>query len=337
MSKRKIHPLRGIAIGTAVAVASMYLWAQDTEPRKSRRHTTPITSAATTTQAINETREDTSRINAAFRARSAHFHRDDGAIIYIDTITGEEWIDSTTITQLPRMKYPLIMDVTVGVDIWNPVMRIFGQTHGLTSFVADLNLHNRYFPTVEVGLGSASNEPSDKNFHYTSPLSVFFKLGANYNFIYNNNPDYKFFAGIKYGFSPFKWGLSSATPAPGYWGDVPPFSIPNQSATAGWIEFGIGLRVKLWKNLSAGWSIKYNFLLHESKNIHGQPWYIPGYGTRGMALNGSFTLSYTLPINQKPIKAFVDPEDVVPVSNELASPGITQNDSIIELTDTIAL
>ena len=294
--------MRRIAIGTLIIVATLCLWAQDnnsSSQRRSKRYTTPITSAATTTQAINETREDTSRINAAFRARSSHYHRDDGAIVYVDTLTGEEWIDSASITQLPKMKYPLLMDATVGVDIWDPLMRVFGQKYGITAFSADVNFHNRYFPCVEVGLGSASNAPSDKNFHYMSPMSVYFKVGANYNFLYNSNPAYKFFVGLRYGFAPFKWGLASANPAPGYWGDVPPFSIPNQSATAGWIEFCLGLRVQLWKNISAGWMFKYHALIHESKSIHGEPWYIPGYGSRGQAITGAFIISYTIPFKER--------------------------------------
>ena len=287
--------MRVVLIALAITAATFALWSQDTAPRKSRRHTTPITSAATTTQAINETREDTSRINAAFRARSSHYHRNDGAIVYIDTITGEEWIDSATIISVPGMKYPLLVDCSFGVDIWDPVMRIFGQKNGLVGFYADVNLHNRYFPMVEVGLGNADNAPADKDFHYISPTSLYFKIGANYNFIYNSNPDYKFFIGLRYGFSPFRWGLKSADPSPGYWGDVPPFSIATHNATAGWGEVALGLRIKLWKNIFAGWMVKYHALLHESKSIHGKPWYIPGYGTRGQAITGSFYISYTIP------------------------------------------
>lgn len=295
---KHVTSLRIIAAATAALIAAATLFAEDT-PRKTRRRTTPITSAATTTQAINETKEDTSRINAAIRARSSHYHRDDGAIVYVDTVTGIEWVDSTTIVKSARMKYPLLMDATVGADIWDPVMRIFGQKHGLSSLSFDLNMHNRYFPTFEVGLGSASNTPNDKNFHYFSPLSVFFKIGANYNFIYNSNPDYKFFAAVRYGFSPFKWAVD-ATPATGYWGPVPPLIIPNQSATAGWLELGIGLRVKLWRNISAGWMFKYHLILHKSKNIHGEPWYVPGYGATNQAITGSFMVSYTIPFKNRP-------------------------------------
>lgn len=131
MTARSI--MRGIVLAVAVSAAAGCLWADDAAPKRQRR-ATPITTAATTTQAVNETRDDTARINAARRARSTHYHREDGTTVYVDTVSGEEWIDSTAIRSIPKMKYPLFVDATVGVDIWDPVMRLFGQKHGLLGF-----------------------------------------------------------------------------------------------------------------------------------------------------------------------------------------------------------
>ena len=125
--------MRSLILASAVAVAAGALWADDA-PAKPKRHISPVNNAASQTQAINETKDDTSRINAAFRARSSHVVRENGTILYIDSLTGEEWIDSTTLIKVPKMKYPLIMDATVGVDLWNPAMRAFGQKHGLVGF-----------------------------------------------------------------------------------------------------------------------------------------------------------------------------------------------------------
>lgn len=311
-----------------VAIAGGAIWADDA-PARPKRHISPVNTSASQTQPINETRDDTSRINAAFRARSSHVLRDDGTILFIDTITGEEWIDSTTLIKLPRMKYPLIMDATVGVDIWNPAMRAFGQKHGLIGFWADVNLHNRYFPTFEFGLGQAKNTPAGMNFSYSSPMSVYFKIGADYNFLYNSNPAYKWFVGVRYGFSPFKWSLPEVNPAPGYWGDTPAFSLPDQNVTAGWFEFQLGLRVKLWKNLSAGWKLIYHTILHETKNVHGDPWYIPGYGTRGGAITGSFSLSYTLPLRgREATNADVDTTSSTITNESLDFPAPNPQDTI---------
>lgn len=292
-----------IAAGTLAAVADV----TPATKRHGRRRASPVNTQATTTQSINETRDDTARINAAIRARSSHFHREDGAVVYVDTITGEQWIDSAAIRKVPRMKYPLLTAVNAGVDIWDPIMRVFGQKYGIAGLAFDLSLHNRYFPTFEIGLGTARRTPTGNDYTYRSPLSVYFKIGANYNFLYNSNPDYQFFAGLRYGFSPFAWAIDNVTLSGDYWDETVKFDIPSQHSTAGWGEFVLGLRIRLGGNIHAGWLVRYHMLLHESKNAHGKPWYIPGYGARGQAITGSFTISYTLPLKNKNILVDLPP------------------------------
>ncbi len=307
---------RFFAIALVAIIAIISVWA-DEAPRR-RRHITPLNTAATTTQSINETRDDTARINAARRAASTSYRRDDGYYVYVDTVTGEEWVDSTNVPQGSKMKYELFSGINLGVNIWDPMMRLFGQKHGLIDFSADVNLFNRFFPTVEVGLGSANNTPADRNFTYKSPLTIYAKLGLNYNFLFNGNPDYKFFAGVRYGFSPFKWSVENITLNSPYWDNTSKFEIPSQSSTAGWFEICLGLRIKLHKSISAGWTFRYHSILHESKSQHGEPWYIPGYGTRNQAITGSFSIYYTLPIKRN--KA---PEiEEIPIDDTLATDSI---------------
>lgn len=159
-----------------------------------RRRATPVNTAATTTQAVNETANDTSRINAKRRANSISYLDENGRTIFIDTITGDEWTDSTVINRVPKMEFPLFHALTIGVNVWDPIMRAFGQKFGIADAWLELSLHNRYKPIVEVGLGTADNTPSGMNFTYKSPMSVYFRLGANYNFLYNSNPSYSVFA-----------------------------------------------------------------------------------------------------------------------------------------------
>lgn len=305
---KRPHALRLTAFATAAAIAAMSLWADDPQPSRNRRHITPLNTAATQTQHVNETKDDTSRINAAFRARSSHVHRDDGTILYIDTVTGEEWIDSAGMFQVPKMKYDLLQGVDVGVNVWDPVMRLFGQKHGLIGFNAAVNLHNRYFPAFEAGLGRASLLSEKPVFRYKSPVAPYFKIGCDYNFLYNSTQDYKWFVGLRYGFSAFKWTVDDVYPADNYWGDVPPLAIPSQNATAGWIEFNLGLSVRLWRNISAGWRIIFHSLVHQTANEHGKPWYTPGYGTSGI-ISGSFSFTYHIPLRGKTHAADIAPAD----------------------------
>lgn len=264
-----------------------------------RRKVTPVDTPATGTQAVNETKNDTSRINAKRREGSVAIVNDRGLLVYIDTITGEEWVDSMALYQgdgIPKMEYPLFQSLSVGVDIWDPVMRAFGQKYGLAGAWVELSLHNRYKPIVEVGLGKADNTPANMNFTYRSPLSVYFKIGANYNFFYNNNPDYSLFAGVRYGFSPFSFRVYDVTLDSPYWDETTAIDFPSQHVTTGWLELALGLRVKIWGPISAGWTFRYKTILHESRSACGEPWYIPGFGSRNSAVSGSFSIAYTLPL-----------------------------------------
>jgi len=264
-----------------------------------QRRITPVETPATTTIPINELENDTARINARIRASMAHYLDENGNIIYIDTITGREWRDSTAMLRKIPMKYPLFTSASVGIDIWNPIMRAFKQHYGLIDFSIKANLHNRYQPVFETGLGLAKNTPADNNFTYRSPLSTYFRIGCDYNFLYNSTPDYQFTLGLRYGISPFSYSITDITINSDYWGETSRPEIPSQKATAGWWELAIGLRVKLFGPISAGWTFRYHQILHESKAPHGRPWYIPGYGSRQGAITGSFTIYYTLPLGSQ--------------------------------------
>lgn len=270
-------------------------------PARAQRRATPINSPQTATQPINELANDTARINARMRASMVHFHDENGNLIYVDTVTGREWRDSSAIkTEKKKMSYPMLQSASVGVDVWNPVMRAFGQKYGLVDFVALVNFHNRYNVVAETGLGLANNTPAANNFTYKSPLSWYLKLGADYNFLYNaDTTDYQFLAGLRLGMSPFAFRLTGITIDPGYWGEAAHPEIPSQRSTVGWLEIALGLRVKLWGPISAGWTVRYHAILAETKCKYGNPWYIPGYGSRHGAITASFTFFYTLTLSKK--------------------------------------
>ena len=114
-----------------------------------------------------------------------------GNTITVDTVTGQEYVDSTLLKAPPKMEYPLLHEVIAGVNVWDPIMRALGQKYGLGDVWGEVSLHNRYFPFFAVGLGNCNDTPVDKNYTFKTPLAPYFKIGASYNFFYNSNPDYK--------------------------------------------------------------------------------------------------------------------------------------------------
>lgn len=290
----KTHRLKYLLSILIVCIATIAADAQSS----SRRRMTPVENPSTVTQSINEARNDSTRIKEARMARSTHFHDEQGRTVYIDTVTGEQWIDSATLVPVVKMKYPLWDAASVSVDIWDPLMRAFGQKYGLFGAAVELSLHNRYKPVFELGFGQANNTPSGNNYTYKSPMSMFFRIGANYNFLYNSSPDYQFYGGLRYGFSSFSYSIENITVDVPYWDETARFDIPSQRSSVGWFELVFGLRVKLWGPLSAGWAFKYHTILHESKKPSGNPWYIPGYGSRSAAVTGSFSFTYTFSLDK---------------------------------------
>lgn len=264
-------------------------------PIAAQRRITPIDNPSTATQHINET----FNADSARRANLVEMKDASGRIVLVDTVSGTEFVDSTAINVVPKMEYPLIYAVSVGVDIWDPVMRMLGQKYGLVSFNAELNMHNRYIPVVEAGLGMASNTPADNNYTYKSKPAPFFKIGMNYNFLYNSSSSYMAMAGVRYGYSPFSFSVEDVTVDSPYWQEDTPMNIPSQNVSAGYFELLFNLRVKIAGSIYLGWSFKYHQIMHETKIPNGKPWYIPGYGTRESTVTGAFTVTYTFDFSKK--------------------------------------
>ncbi|MCM1076094.1 MAG: DUF6048 family protein [Bacteroides sp.] len=221
-----------------------------------------------------------------------------GNTIFVDTVTGREVVDSLLLPAPPKMEYPLLHELIGGVNLWNPLMRAFGQHYGLSDVWAEVSLHNRYFPFLAIGVDNCNDTPDGSNFTFRVPVSPYFKIGASYNFFYNSNPDYKLQMGFRYGFTTYKWNVEDITVNEGYWNDPTHFALLDQKSTAGYLEITFGLKVKVFRSWSLGWNIIYHSILHETKNPSGKPMFIPGYGKRGSAVTGSFSLMYTIPFDK---------------------------------------
>lgn len=220
-------------------------------------------------------------------------------LIFSDSIiTLPEELAEDTI-KISKNTQPLLYEASVGVDIWDPLMRLFGQKYGLFSVTGEMNFHNRYIPVVEIGLGHANSTPDDGNFTYKTPLSFFFKVGASYNFLYKGNPDYKLLGGFRLGYSSFTYDITDISANSGYWGDNEHFEILDQKSNALWGEFTLGLKVKIYKQISMGWNFKYRVMFNCKKNPNSNPWYIPGYGTESQDFGASYSIFYNFSLNKK--------------------------------------
>jgi len=196
-------------------------------------------------------------------------------------------------------RYPLVTDLSLGLNIADPIFLAFGQTYASSDISLTLNMWNRLQPTVEVGIGWAKSNPDDANFTYRGKPSPYFKVGANYNFMFKNSPDYQVLLGLRLGYSTFGYDINDAHYINSYWQEVIDFDIKGERSHALWAEAGVGLKVKIWDRISMGWMIRYHGILNYANKQHSKPWFIPGYGPRRSSLGFTLGIYYTLPWRHK--------------------------------------
>ena len=189
-----------------------------------------------------------------------------GNKIMVDTVTGLEVADTAATSRVPRMIYPLMHSASVGVDIWDPVMRLFGQHYGLIEFSGEVNLHNRYIPVVEIGLGRCDYTPANQNYTYRVATTPYFRIGCNYNFFYNSDPAYQAYGGIRLGYSPFRYHLENVVMNSGYWDETQTVDFPAMTSHVVYLNILIGIKVKISVRVSMWLAFRFMSRLHETKN-----------------------------------------------------------------------
>lgn len=198
--------------------------------------------------------------------------------------------------------YPLLNAVDISVNFWDGIAAIAGQSYGGADVSASLSLWNWLFPTIQIGLGGANSAPEGLNYRYKAPPRPYFKLGADYNFLYKSNPRYRLVAGFRFGLAPLSYSLQDVSITSSYWDQTDRFDITGQRATAVYGELLLGIQVNIWRQWSLGWSLRFHYLLSLPDASASRPWYIPGYGTRGSTLAPTLSLTYTIPLAKPAMK-----------------------------------
>lgn len=219
--------------------------------------------------------------------------------------------------------YPKLTEFSLGLNFGDLLMTAFGQKYTSVDLSATLNMWNRFQPVLVMGLGRAKDTPQDMNFTYTGKLSPYFKLGANYNFLFKNEPRYQLYAGARLAFSAFKYDITNVNIDNHYWGEYGNnFEMKGVSSNALWGEFLAGLKVGIAGNWALGWEVKFHGIFKEKKNENGKPWYIPGYGTRNGNWAFGISLYYTIPLNHDrwPVKEEKGKNKQVKSNGQIAPP-----------------
>lgn len=191
----------------------------------------------------------------------------------------------------PKKTYPF-KGINIGLELGKPALSLFTKNSGLSGKM-DINLGNKYFPTVEMGRVVLDKTSADGNF--CNSRGLYWKVGVNQALaVLGKKAENMFYAGAHLGFSAFTYDLRGSNPFDTYWGSNT-LSVDHLKGNATWLDLTVGVRVAIKGPISLGWSGHYRSTLLQSKNDFGHPILIPGYGENLKPQTGlSFHLYYRL-------------------------------------------
>ncbi len=198
---------------------------------------------------------------------------------------------------LPEMEpgdsIPLFNGFAISVDLVGPIQRLVSD-YGQFEAALRVNLRDRYFPIVEVGLGNAKHDDVVTQFSYKS-TAPYFRLGMDYNLLKDKHDIYRIYGGGRYALSYFKYDVSHPGVLDPIWKTVAPIEANGEKGHYHWLEFSIGVDAKIWGPFHMGWSVRYRRRLFYDTGSTGNVWYVPGYGESGNTrLGGTFNVGIDL-------------------------------------------
>lgn len=187
----------------------------------------------------------------------------------------------------------LLQGMSVSGDLLGLIMcgvAHYGQIEGAFR----LNMKEKYFPIIEIGLGHSDYTDDETSLHFRTN-SPYARIGCDYNFakdLYSGN---RIFGGLRYGYSKLKYDLSGPDLIDPIWKQSVPYQFKNLNANCSWLELVFGLEAKIWSHFHIGWTTRYRLRISQKESAVGQAWYIPGFGKNDTHnFGGTFNLVFDI-------------------------------------------
>lgn len=212
------------------------------------------------------------------------------AISLIMLVAAPVAADAKGSAEIKNDSVPLFNGIAVSVDLVGPMQMVFGD-YGQYEAALRINLKDRYFPIVELGIGKAdhNDDATDITYNTSAPYA---KIGVDFNLLKNKHDIYRLFAGARYAFTSFKYDLSHPGMTDPVWGGMAPYEGYGIKCSYQWLEIVIGVDAKMWGPVHLGWSVRYRSRLSHNDGTMGNTWYVPGFGKAGSSsLGGTFNIA----------------------------------------------
>ena len=179
--------------------------------------------------------------------------------------------------KLEKDSIPLMRGFQVSFDLFGAGQMMLSD-YGQYEAALRLNLHDQWFPIVEVGYGKANREDDViTNITYETQ-APYFRVGVDFNLLKNKHQSNLLFAGFRYAYTSYKVDISRPDFEDPYWKTKSFYVVSGEQCSQHWLEAVVGIDAKVFGPLHLGWSVRYKQRLKHDDGIIGKTWYVPGYG-----------------------------------------------------------
>lgn len=186
---------------------------------------------------------------------------------------------------------PLFRGLAVSIDMFGLGQMVLGD-YGQYEAALRINLKDKYFPVLELGLGKADATDDGTNLHYKTS-APYGRLGLDWNLMKNKHDIYRLYGGVRYGFTSYKYDLDGPDITDPIWGTTAPYGAKGVKCSYHWMEVLFGIDAKIWGPIRMGWSARYKRRIAHNDGDLGKTWYVPGFGKQGSSrFGGTFHVTY---------------------------------------------
>lgn len=178
---------------------------------------------------------------------------------------------------------------SVSADLLGVGMIVFGD-YGSYEGALRLNLKDRYFPIIELGIGKTDHEDEATRTTYKTS-APYGRIGIDFNLMKNKHDIYRLYAGVRYAYTHFKYDIFNPGMKDPIWGNIAEFKANDVDCRYHWAEVVFGVDASILGPLHLGWSVRYKSRLSHNSGELDNCWYVPGFGkSDSSAFGGTFNL-----------------------------------------------
>lgn len=186
----------------------------------------------------------------------------------------------------------LFQGIDISYDLAGTVMRLVSD-YGQYEAAVRCNLRNRFFPTIEFGIGDANHKEDLVTGIAGKVRAPYGRIGMDFNMAKRKNDNYRILVGARYGFTSFKTEIDGVVEDP-YWGGKDRFQFDVDRCKFHWIELLFAVDGRLWGPVRLGWSVRYRRKVSVSDTGLNNLWYVPGFGKNGNKIGATFNVMVSL-------------------------------------------